>query len=302
MVFNQSGKIEMKSLKNNAEFKLTDTLKKYPPLLSIYLSVFLLICRRIKIARKIEHPAVKYWEKWPDVIIAPYFSSKKDPRWHFRRKKDDYSYMRRWYESMQQHDLHGIIFHDRLSASFIKKYQTDKIIFIKCTVGFYSLNDERFFIYNSFLKNAYYRYVFLTDISDLSINSDPFDLINNNRDKCLFIGSEEEYFQDCEWIKKTLGQFGERATFFDKLMQQRAFKIYNAGIIGGERRDVLALLERMTNIFNEFCNPFNVDMCVLNYVLKSYYNDDVIFSGYPLNSRFKSYEKPSETKACFIHK
>jgi hypothetical protein len=71
-------------------------------------------------------------------------TSKKDPQRAIYQPNDNYDYIKPWYETMIKQDMHGIIFYDKLSDEFITEHQTHKIIFKKCTIGKYSINDERF--------------------------------------------------------------------------------------------------------------------------------------------------------------
>lgn len=127
----------------------------------------------------------KFYEKYRDVILSCYFNGKNDPIHHeeLNEKKqpsDNYNYIKPLYETVKKNNLHLIIFHDCLSPEFIKKYQTDKIIFRKTSlVSKLSINDERFIIYYEYLKNKPYRNVLSSDISDVYINKNPFDLIKN---------------------------------------------------------------------------------------------------------------------------
>ena len=145
---------------------------------------------KIKIPNKFSHNIENinednFFKLYPDVILSCYFNLKKDPVHHSEVKnqqqpKDNYNYIKPLYESCLKNDLHLIIFYDNLSEGFVKKYQTDKIIFRKVKlVSDLSINDERYIIYYEYLLKNKYKNVFSSDISDVFINKNPFELIKD---------------------------------------------------------------------------------------------------------------------------
>lgn len=127
----------------------------------------------------------KFYEKFDCVILSCYFNGKNDPIHHSELKEkkqeaNNFNYIKPLYETAKKHKQHLIIFHDNLSDEFIKKYQTDKIIFRKTQlVSNLSINDERFIIYYEYLLKNPYKKVLSSDISDVYINKNPFELLNN---------------------------------------------------------------------------------------------------------------------------
>ncbi len=61
------------------------------------------------------------------------------------RNANRYSYLRAWYESLRDLDLHAIIFHDGLDQGFIQALQTPKIKFVFTTLNNRSVHDWLFF-------------------------------------------------------------------------------------------------------------------------------------------------------------
>lgn len=130
-----------------------------------------------------------FHKKYKNVVLSCYFNSKQDPIHHFelknkRQPKDNYNYIKPLYDSCKKYKLHLIIFHDCLSSEFIKKYQTDRIIFRKTNLKKnLSINDERYIIYFEYLINNPYVNILSSDVSDVFINGDVFSLINNYTQK-----------------------------------------------------------------------------------------------------------------------
>ena len=71
-----------------------------------------------------------------------------------------------------------IVFYDQLSTEFLEKYSTDRVSFVRCKLGNYSLNDERFFIFREFISQlSPETYVITTDINDVVFNRKPLPLL-----------------------------------------------------------------------------------------------------------------------------
>ena len=120
-----------------------------------------------------------------NVILSCYFTSKRDPIHaaeceNKHQKKDNYEYIKPLYDSVKKLNLHLVIFHDGLSSDFLKKYQINNIFFVKTKLlGGLSINDERYIIYYQFLLKYKYKNVLTSDISDVYVAKNPFNLIDN---------------------------------------------------------------------------------------------------------------------------
>lgn len=266
--------------------------------------------------RWIENIKDEYHNKFENVVLTCYFNQKMDPQWNVQRQTDDYQYIKPWYDSMKKTNMHGIIFYDNLSENFIKKYETDKIFFKKCKYGKFSLNDERFILYFLYLKQNPYKQVFMTDVSDVTINKNPFLLISNPEK--LYVGSDEpKLLKDSTWCQNKANtlftaiskKYKGIDAMFSKFIKMPC---YNAGVIGGYHNMVLFLLESMTHIFYMINNDNNNNMMVLNFVIYMRmlydYKFDIqinrstthIMCGYPLTSEFKKYQ--TNSRAYILHK
>lgn len=234
-----------------------------------------------------------------EVVLTCYITSKVDPQIKSYQQNNNYDYMKPWYESMIKQDLHGIIFYDNLSEDFIEEYETDNIIFIKCQIGKFSINDERFFIYYDFLmNNDNYNKVIMTDISDVYFNKNPFELINNNHDYKIYVGTD------------LIGTFLKHPMYDEwtyklkkiKLKLSHDRQIYNAGTLGGCVNNITTFLKHMIDVFMVVNSNDNNNMLILNHILFTKYNDKDIFTGEPWNTPFKSFINPNNTSCYIIHK
>ena len=234
-----------------------------------------------------------------NVIMTTYFCKKKDPQRNKKANSNDINYIKPWYNSMKKLGLNGIIFHDGLGKEFIKKYQTNKIKFeyINTNNFKYSLNDLRFFVYYDYiLNNKNIENVFMTDGNDVKVVSSPF----NKFDK-ICVGSEESQINKNQWIQDKINSFNDNKKLYFK--NDNNGKVYNAGILGGNRKNVLFFLEKMINIFKNIDEKNinkNNNMIVFNYIIYIFLNQNVI-TGEKLHSKYRKFEN-NRKDICFIHK
>lgn len=264
------------------------------------------------------------------IILTVYCNMKKDPQRQTYVDDNSYEYISPWYRTMVDKNLHGIIFCDNVSDEFIKKYQTPNIKFLKIKMGKYSINDERYFIYYNFLiENQHqlkYKYVLMTDVSDVEINKNPFELFTSNPDK-IYVGMNfhgdkgidattrsPAWFDRRQWkidpFNKTLIT-NEYDTKTGGFRREDHFQIWSAGLLGGETVTMMHLLSEMCKLFTMINSTKNINMLLLNYLLRRYFSknyepttgcSEYIVSGKPFNSRFKRFEKYGESDAYLIHK
>jgi hypothetical protein len=273
-----------------------------------------------------------YHTIFDNVILTCYITSFKDPIHHSeliplygepKQPKDNFDYMKNFYNTVLEKNLHCIIFHDSCSDEFIKKYETDKIKFIKIDVSYwqYSINDERFTIYYEFLKNNPYKKVLMCDISDVLINKNPFDIIND--DYKIFAGTNHVLagpkIRTPQWFERRqtkVNRFNKYIKKFDNIgwLKNDKYQVYNAGLLAGNYKSVIKFLSKFDFILRELMpvsRKANWNMVIFNYIINKYlledYNENTfhtkyLISGYPFNSMYKKYEKLGESKCCLIHK
>jgi len=209
----------------------------------------------------------------PNVILTTYFTSRHDPQTHEREDEDDIKYIYPWYASMRILGEHGIIFHDNLSKKFIKRYETDLIKFVRCTLTNRSMNDERFMIYFRFLLSNPYSKIFMTDVTDVIVNRSPFSLVSAPYSNSLFVGRDRFNLNGHSSYMAGLVKDYQYLTGNNPDDYFANCPMYNAGIIGGSYPTALFLLfkicEELLAMRNE--RDYDMNMLVLNYVIHQYF-------------------------------
>tara|TARA_B100000674_G_C37968844_1_gene975934 strand:+ start:1859 stop:2653 length:795 start_codon:yes stop_codon:yes gene_type:complete len=234
-----------------------------------------------------------------NVIMTTYFCNKNDPQRPKRAPCNDFQYIKPWYNSIKKLGLNGVVFHDGMSDNFIKQYQTEKIKFVYVDSNSYefSLNDLRYFVYHDFLsKNKNIKNVFMTDGNDVTIVKSPF-----NKFTGICVGKEELKINDSKWMKQKIKNFNSNN--INKFNYNSQSGVYNAGILGGNRNEVMNFLKFMIKIFNnldEKQRRDNLNMIVFNYVVYNNYKQKVN-TGEPLHSVYKKFEN-NRKDVYFIHK
>ena len=212
-------------------------------------------------------------------LFTSYFNSKGDPQ----RKtkivgKDNFDYIKEWYQSIDKLKLNAIVFHDNLSESFVKEYTTDRIIFIKCELGPYSLNDERFIIYLIYILEygSNLESVFFTDGNDLIVKKIPFEIIKDHHKNTFFVGRD-----DTNYFYQSRVNRDVRIPLFEndlghKLDIRFYFQtIYNAGILGGNKKVMLYFLYHLARLFVKCNSDHNHNMVALNYCIYKFWWSNV---------------------------
>lgn len=204
-----------------------------------------------------------------EIICTTYFTSKSDPQSNNKVAEDNFDYIKPWYESVSKLGLNGIVFYDNLSLDFINKYKTDKIKFVKCVLGDYSLNDERFIIYFIFFIKHKVNNILLTDGNDVKFNKNPFELINNKNK--IFIGRDDSNkIYQSKWMRESIKKFELN---LNQKVPNNFFNmpLYNAGIVGGDYVMVMFFLRQISHIFYKIDKGDNNNMVALNYILFQYF-------------------------------
>lgn len=260
-----------------------------------------------------------YHKVYDSVILSCYMTSKKDPQRHVYQPNDCFDYIKGFYESILKCDLHAVIFYDNLSDDFVLQYQTDKIIFKKCTMGEYSINDERYIIYYQYLLSNHYKYVLMSDVSDVFVNANPFELLKN--DNRLFVGTNNigegvsimnpKWFERRNWKLCPFNEKLKNANYDMIGYQENEIQIYNAGLIGSSYSKIMWVLTQMIGIMLIIKSRKNYNMIILNYIINRYllegydiktFCSQHLYTGYPFNSLYLQYESIENSKCCLFHK
>jgi len=251
--------------------------------------------------------------KEPNVVLTTYFTGKPDPqgrsrgrfnylkriKTYLKAKRggadaekfgvagiDDFERIQVWYDSLLKVGGKGVIFHDCLSDWFIEKYSRPDIVFERYDLtSERSMNDERYYCYLSYLqRNTHVENAFLLDLFDVEYFRNPFDLIDDSAYD-IYCGGDPGEFNDKLNGEKMKATFG-------KAYYEHEIKLH-AGTCGGNRTQLIKLLVRMTETFDDLTDKGimdNVNMAVYNKCVYDLFSKDRILWGNPLNSRFKAYE------------
>jgi len=202
-------------------------------------------------------------------------------------QKDEFERIQLWYDSLLSVGCNAVIFHDELSSGFTEKWGRPEVQFERYVLQTdRSLNDERYYCYIDYLqRHPEVKRVFMLDLFDIEFFRNPFDLIDDRRIDICCGGDAGEY------NNKRNGEKMLQA--YSTLHYEGKIKL-NAGICGGNRENIMRLLNRMLNDFSELTRRgvmINLNMAVFNKCVYDLFPEDRILFGYPLNSRFKKYEK-----------
>jgi len=250
----------------------------------------------------------------PDVVLTTYFIGKPDPqsrskrnsdllrkfkRWLRSRRggapaelvgapgPDEFERMRVWYESLIRVGGAGVIFHDCLSPGFVKRWTTPRIRFEPYALKTpRSVNDERYQCYLQWIEaHPEAERIFLLDLFDVEFHRNPFALMDDAKYD-LYCGGDPDKFNDEKNRDKMILAYGEPH-------YEREIKLH-AGTCGGRRDAILRLLRRMVETFaalTERGRLENLNMAIYNKCVYDLFDKTRILHGYPLNSRFKKYER-----------
>jgi hypothetical protein len=233
-----------------------------------------------------------------DYIITTYFTSEKDPQRPHVWANDDFSIIKNFYYSVLKHNLNCIILIDNSTDDFIKKYQTDKITFVRCDSVGLNMVDIRWGLYNKLLKNRPdILRAFFVDISDVVILKNAFDFIESDR---IYCGDEEMINSENKWMihRYELINQPEINILNNKYINK---KVLNAGILGGSRDYLLDITNKISEILNfSKIKITTVDMCAFNHVLYTNY-ENILVHGEPVNTIFRTNDVNNNV-AWFKHK
>ncbi len=230
-------------------------------------------------------------------IVSAYLTTSIDCMRGIQLKANDPNYIKDWYDSVVKLKLNGIILHDSLDDDFIKQFPGVKFLKVAPIPEWMQLYDYRWVVYFLFLSEYNCDYIFFTDISDVVVASDPFQDIKEG----LYCGDEQTTLKDCQWLQGALDvkEYSKELKLFKEVLSQNS-TLFNAGILGGSYKDVLDFLKILYSKLEKLSLRqvhYTVDMPLFNYVMYLYFEPK---HGFPINSKFKSYEKRDDV--WFIHK
>lgn len=265
-----------------------------------------------------------------NIIVSTYFSSKPDPQRNVIQNSNDFEYIKVFYDSVTENNLSAVIFHDSLSEAFVEEFTNKNIKFIKCDLGTFSLNDERYFIYKEFLKDYPIEKIIMCDVNDVYLKKgNVFDFIKENK---LYIGRDEAFLlRENPFMTQKIDILSDEIT--SKLDREfYIMPVVNAGVIAGCTKTVTFFLDKLTSLLFMNNNDNNNNMACVNIVFydfywrsilnslqfkinstinKNYYNSfstnktyrgKNVYIGAPFVSEFKKFQDPNKTDYYIYHK
>ena len=243
------------------------------------------------------------------IILSSYFALKPHPNSTSDRHvvgrmpngfvpQNDFGYIKDWYESIIRVGENAVVFHDHLSEEFIDKYQTDNIKFLKVDQSIYSNNDYRFFCFRNFLENNKFDFVVHTDISDVTLVKSLKPLLSEDYD--FFACKDTIKLNEFPFMQIHQKYNWENSVIF--YVNQNKWDLINMGVIGGPYSNMLDFYDSFCSLRIRMGDPeFNSDMWLLQYLIRSIFNNKKTLIGEPFCSNFKKYEKDRKD-VYFIHK
>eukprot|EP00731_Ephydatia_muelleri_P024862 Em0016g1133a len=244
-----------------------------------------------------------------EVVMTSYFTTAHDPQWNVSRSPNQFQYIQDWYLSIKRLGMEAVVFHDGLDLGFINRVCKDysKLSFVLVpSLQNRSTNDARFFAYQTYLDHhPEISMVMLTDISDVRFQRNPFLLMHLLGDN-VYVGTDIDVFPSIKympWISVKLEAcFGRLEAFKYGSYQclSELDTVYNAGVIGGTRHAVMAVLWWVTHYLYLSPAHLNCNMAAVNIALHKHFYERV-YTGFPLVSRFM-YKQAAPKAVYIIHK
>jgi hypothetical protein len=243
-----------------------------------------------------------------NLICASLFTGVYDVNRNELLPQDKFPLIEKWCQSIQNLKLNGIVFHNNFSEKTISSLDPDRIRFVKVNFNtLLSANVYRYLVYFDFLKKYGHEIqsVFFTDIADVEVIKDPFiDSFFRQNPDSLFCGDEEQtvdnpWMRDhCSHLRNHMPEFGR----FEEINKTQT--LLNCGVMGGKTAVMLSLMEELARIHTTYTisnrTPYTLDMGAFNFVARTRFSY-LLRHGFPVNTRFKSYES-ERTDCWFRHK
>lgn len=221
---------------------------------------------------------------------------------------NDFTIVRKWYDSVVRLGLRGIIFHNSFSDKTVVAHENNHVSFVRVAYdGRLNANVFRYLVYQDFLARHADKIagLFVTDIADVEVLHNPFaqPLFQENPTS-LFCG-DEAVVLDNEWMNAHSTHLRNVIPAFGEYEKNNAHQVLlNCGIIGGTAITMAELMTRLTTIHRAHTisnqTPYTLDMGAFNFVARTAFAARLIY-GAPVNTRFKGYEE-SRMDCWFRHK
>lgn len=242
------------------------------------------------------------------LVMTCHFTGIYDVNRNTMLPDDDFSLVAAWANSIQKHEVNGIIFHNNFSDATCLKYQHSKLHFIRIEHDTaFSPNVYRYIVYREFLKQHAPKIsqLFVTDATDVVMLKNPFvDAFFTSNNNKLFCGDEPEIL-DNEWMYHHSQTLREKVEgYADYETRFKNSTLLNCGIIGGNVLVMKGFLEKLACIHEQYnrnnTSLYTGDMGAFNYLVRTRFNG-FLLHGTPVNTVFKQYEK-DRIDCWFCHK
>ena len=244
------------------------------------------------------------------MILTTYLTGQPDPcHVNTVHLPDDYStHMKYWYPSMLRSGLNGVIFYDTCTKTFVDRYQTDKIRFVRVpTSNQYSVNDYRFFVFRDWLRANPVSWAFTSDLFDMWINKSPEFMFCESYK--LWIGNERykarhKTWGGCRWMRPKIWKcYGVIPN------EQWHWPILAAAMIGAPYDRLMVALDLIcTEIAYVRSRPdtdHNCNMPAVNMaILRDIGRKNIWAEGWPLHNPLCESVRQSDYNPdgpCFLH-
>lgn len=254
------------------------------------------------------------------IIFTSYFTSKKHPQ-HIdptcvgigedgKVANNHFHYIKDFHASVNlKENVKVVIFHDGLSDKFVEEYSTQNICFYKVNGNYseYSLNDSRFMYYYDFARMYSkgledYDLICMTDASDVVMVKDVTTMLSNFKDQVLMVGDEPKVL--AEYISCNGKSFVDLSLLYrwETHDIDTSSSLINAGVICGQRFEIFRLLNffKRERLRLEF-DKSNINMPLMNYLIRNFYGDGEIVIGSPITSTYKKFQTERKN-VYFRHK
>jgi hypothetical protein len=155
---------------------------------------------------------------------------------------------------------------------------------------------RRWFLYHEYLTDhPEIEQVFAVDACDVELNVNPF---MNMRTGALYVGDEPSTINNT-WLKKHHKYHVFNAMYYSYGKRQ----LFNAGIVGGFRKEFMNFCRLMMDFYNESQGKEQLtDMAALNYLIYFKIGAQNVISGRKVNTVFKAFDKENKLNSWFKHK
>lgn len=239
-------------------------------------------------------------------FLSCWLTGRKCPQ-HGKYLDSTFDHIKLWYESINKHNLNGVMIHDNFCDAFVERYTTKNVTFVKnksLSKQTLSPNDYRFTLFEQYILKHDISNVFITD-ADVSVRQNFDDRLERGK---IYVGSECKYpvLDKCPWVHKSSGYSYAYPNFkyWEKPM-------LNVGISGGSAYNMLKLLGYMNHEFRRI-NPIEeqivsagflhaIDMPVFTHCVYTLFDQKQIVYGEPVCSKFSYYER-DRNDVWFVHK